>query len=160
MEMVMRNHDLVKSGVYPYGFDPEFEAWREVADYICSDTSVSSCSEVLKLGDDLGPSVKLAEEPVMEALTSSIIGFSLSADPNPPVRFSPSIPTMGAVKTLSVVSTGSNGRSADRRSKGVISGLKSLPGEGERCTNNSALSVASSLATQQQFRSEDLYQSN
>ncbi|OLY78648.1 hypothetical protein AYI68_g7296 [Smittium mucronatum] len=133
--MVMHKHELVESGAYPYG-----------------DTSVSFSSEFLALGDELDPSVNLEGEPVMEYLTSSLMGLSLIADPNPPVRFSPIIPTVGAVQTLSVVSTGSNGRSVDRRSKGVIPALRFLLDESERCTSNSALSVASSLAAQQQFR--------
>ncbi|OLY80429.1 hypothetical protein AYI68_g5476 [Smittium mucronatum] len=57
-------------------------------------------------------------------------------------------------------STGRNGRSVDRRSKGVIPALRSLLGEGEECASNSVLGVASPLAVQQQFRSEDMYQSN
>ncbi|OLY83610.1 hypothetical protein AYI68_g2247 [Smittium mucronatum] len=96
----------------------------------------------------------------MEELVSSLMGLSLNSGPNPPIRFSPVIPTVGAVQTLSVVSTGSNGRSVDRRSKGVIPALKSLLGEGEGYTSDSMLVVASPSATQQQVRSEDLYQSN
>ncbi|OLY84766.1 hypothetical protein AYI68_g1060 [Smittium mucronatum] len=68
MGMVMSNHELVESGAYPYGFAPEVEAWREVADDRDSDTSVSSSSEVLALGDDLDPSVNLAVEPDVENL--------------------------------------------------------------------------------------------
>ncbi|OLY84793.1 hypothetical protein AYI68_g1033 [Smittium mucronatum] len=144
MRMVMRNHELFESGAYPYGFAPEVEAWLEVAND--------------RESDDLDQSVKLAGEAAMEDLMSSLMVLSLSADPNPPVRFSPIIPTVGAVQKLSVVSTGSNCRSVDRWSKGVIPDLKSLLGEGDRCTSDSVLSVASPLATQQQFQSEDLYQ--
>ncbi|OLY83638.1 hypothetical protein AYI68_g2213 [Smittium mucronatum] len=158
--MVMRNHELVESGAYSYGFALEVEAWREVAEYKDSDTSVSSSSEVFALGDDLDPSVNLAGEPVMENLVSSLLGLSLGSGPNFPVRFSPIIPTVGDAQTLSVISTGSNRRSVDIRSKGVIPDLASLLGEGELCTNNSVLDVASPLATQQQFRSKHLYQSN
>ncbi|OLY80541.1 hypothetical protein AYI68_g5361 [Smittium mucronatum] len=43
---------------------------------------------------------------------------------------------------------------------GVIPALKSLLVEGEDYTSDSMLVVASSFATQQQFRSDDLYQSN
>ncbi|OLY79020.1 hypothetical protein AYI68_g6922 [Smittium mucronatum] len=158
--MVMLNHELVESGAYPYGFLMEVRILREVADDRGSDTSVSSSSEVLALGDNLDPSINLVGDAVMEDLMSYLMGLSLSADPNPPVRFSPIIHSVGAVKTLKVISTGSNGLRMDRRSKGVVPALRSLVGEGERCDSNSALSVASSLATQQQFRSEDLYQSN
>ncbi|OLY82354.1 hypothetical protein AYI68_g3527 [Smittium mucronatum] len=96
----------------------------------------------------------------MEDLVSSLLGLSLNSDPNPLVKFSPIIPTVGAVQTLGVFSTGSNGQSVDRWRKGVIPALKSLLGEGEGCPSNSMSKVASPLAAQQQFRSEDLYQSN
>ncbi|OLY82343.1 hypothetical protein AYI68_g3535 [Smittium mucronatum] len=158
MGMAMRNHELVESGAYPYGFAPEVDAWREVAEDSDSEGSVSM--KALELSGDLYPSVDLAGEPVMEELVSPLLELSLDPGPNPPVRFSPIIPTNGAVKTLSVVSTGSNGRSADRLSKGVIPALKSLPGEGKECASNSVLGVDSPLAVKQQFRSEDLYQSN
>ncbi|OLY83502.1 hypothetical protein AYI68_g2354 [Smittium mucronatum] len=120
--MVMRNNESDESGAYPYGISTEVEAWTEVADDIDSDTLVSSSSEVLALGDDLDPSINLAGESVMEDLTSSLMGLSLSADPKSP----------GATGEV------------------WIGGVR----------DNIALSVASSLATQQQFRSEDLYQSN
>ncbi|OLY80122.1 hypothetical protein AYI68_g5788 [Smittium mucronatum] len=139
----MRKNELFESGSYP-----------------CGDASVLSSSEVLVLSNDLDPSVKFAGEPVMEDLTSSLVGLSLTADPNIPVSFSPIIPTLGAVKKLSVVSTGSGGRSAYRQSNGVIPAPRSLMGECERSTSNSALSVASYLVTQQKFRRDDLYQSN
>ncbi|OLY84701.1 hypothetical protein AYI68_g1126 [Smittium mucronatum] len=245
MGIVTRNHELVESGAYPYGFAPEVDVWREVVEdrdseastsvsmYALelsgdldpsvdlagepvmeelvssllglslssgpnppvrfspviptvvavqtlsvfstgsngrsadrwmedrdSEASTSVSMYALELSGDLDPSVDLAGEPVMEELVSSLLGLSLSSGPNPPVRFSPVIPTVVAVQTLSVFSTGSNGRSADRWSKGVIPALKSLLGEGEEDASNSALGVASPLAVQQQFRSEDLYQSN
>ncbi|OLY81922.1 hypothetical protein AYI68_g3963 [Smittium mucronatum] len=144
--MVMRNYDLVESGAYPYGFYPE--------------ASESISIEALELSGDLDPSVKLAGGPVMKDIVSSLLGLSLVSGPNPPVRFSPIVPTAWAVQTLSVVSTGSNGQSDDRRSKGAIPALKSHLGEGEGCASNSVLNVASPLAAQLQFRSEDLYQSN
>ncbi|OLY79754.1 hypothetical protein AYI68_g6167 [Smittium mucronatum] len=65
MGMVMRNHELVDSSDYPYGFSSEMEAWRE-------------------LSEDLNPSVNFAGEPVMENLVSSFLGLSLSSGPNPP----------------------------------------------------------------------------
>ncbi|OLY80254.1 hypothetical protein AYI68_g5652 [Smittium mucronatum] len=160
MGMVMRNHELVESGAYPYWFAPEVEAWHEVTEDREGDISVQSSSEVFALGEDLDPSVNLAGEAVMEDLVSSLMGLSLSADPNSPVRLSPIIPTVGAVQKLSVVSTGSKRRSVDGWSKGVILAQRSLLGEGDRYTSNNVLSVASPSATQQQFRSEDLYQSN
>ncbi|OLY79583.1 hypothetical protein AYI68_g6345 [Smittium mucronatum] len=83
MGMVMRNHELVESSVYPYGFSPEVEALREVADDKGSDTSVSSSSEALALDDDLDPPVILEGEPVMKDLTYYLMDLSLSADPNP-----------------------------------------------------------------------------
>ncbi|OLY85117.1 hypothetical protein AYI68_g697 [Smittium mucronatum] len=144
----MRNHELVRSGAYPYGFAPEVYSWREVAEDRDSDASASISIEALGLSGDLDTSVNLAGEPVMEYLLSSLLGLSLSSGPNPPVRFSPIIPTMGALKILSVVSTGSNGGSVDRRSKEVIPALGSLLGEGKLCTSNSLLDVASSLARQ------------
>ncbi|OLY84700.1 hypothetical protein AYI68_g1128 [Smittium mucronatum] len=113
MGMIKRDHELVESGGYSNEFAPEFDVWRKVAD------------------DRENPSVNLAGEPVMEELVSSLMGLSLNSGPNPPVRFSPVIPTVAAVQKLSVVSTGSNERSVDRRSKGVIPALKSLLGEGE-----------------------------
>ncbi|OLY84968.1 hypothetical protein AYI68_g856 [Smittium mucronatum] len=138
----MRNHELVESGAYPYGFAPEVDAWRVVAEDRNSEALASISIEALELSGDLDPSVNLAGKPVMEDLVSSLLRLSLSSSTNPPVRFSPIIPTVGAVKTLSVVSTGSNGRSVDRWSKEAIPALRSL------------------LAIQQQFRSKDLYQSN
>ncbi|OLY81730.1 hypothetical protein AYI68_g4158 [Smittium mucronatum] len=84
MGVIMRNHELVESGACIYGFSPEVEDWWEVADDRDSDTSVSSSSEVLALGDDLDPSVNLAGEPVIEDLTSSLMALSLSSGPNPP----------------------------------------------------------------------------
>ncbi|OLY85212.1 hypothetical protein AYI68_g605 [Smittium mucronatum] len=130
----------LKSGAYPYGFVQEVDAWREVAEDRDSEASASVSTDALELSDDLDP--------------------SFSSGPNPPVRFSPIIPTVGAVQTLSVVSTGSNGRSADRWSNVVIPALNSLMSEGEEDDSNSTLGVSSPLAVQQQFRSEDLYQSN
>ncbi|OLY77797.1 hypothetical protein AYI68_g8167 [Smittium mucronatum] len=141
MGMVTRNHELVAE-------DRESEA------------SASVSMDALELSGDLDPSVDLAGEPVMEEPVYSLLGLSLSSGPNPPVRFSHIIPTVGAVQTLSVFGAGINKRSADRWSKGVIPALKSLLGEGEEDASNSALDVASPLAVQQQFRSEDLYQSN
>ncbi|OLY84987.1 hypothetical protein AYI68_g838 [Smittium mucronatum] len=102
------------------------------------------------------PEVDLARELVMEVLASSLLGLSLNYGPNPPVRLSPIIPTVGAVQTLSVVSSGSNRRSVDRQSKGTINTLRSLLGEGAECASNSALSFDSPLAAQKQFRSEEL----
>ncbi|OLY85797.1 hypothetical protein AYI68_g6 [Smittium mucronatum] len=131
MGMIKRDHELVESGGYSDEFSPEFDAWREAADDRDSEASALIYIETLELSEDLDPSLNLEGEPVMEELVSSLMGLSLNSGPNPPVRFSPVIPTVGAVQTLSVVSTGSNGRSVDRRSKGVIPALKSLLGEGE-----------------------------
>ncbi|OLY83611.1 hypothetical protein AYI68_g2248 [Smittium mucronatum] len=64
----------------------------------------------------------------MEELVSSLMGLSLNSGPNPPIRFSPVIPTVGAVQTLSVVSTGSNGRSVDRRIVLFFHGFNSAMG--------------------------------
>ncbi|OLY80113.1 hypothetical protein AYI68_g5798 [Smittium mucronatum] len=69
-----------------------------------SDTSVSISSEVPALGHDLESSVKFSVGPVMEDLVSSLLGLLLGSGPNPPVRLSPIILTVRAVKTLSVVS--------------------------------------------------------
>ncbi|OLY82634.1 hypothetical protein AYI68_g3242 [Smittium mucronatum] len=160
MGMVMRNHELVESRAYSYGFAPEVEAWRDVAEDKNIDALASISIEALELSEDLDPSVDLVKKPVMEDLVSSLLGLSLGCCPNPPVRFSPIIPTVWDVQTLSVFSTVSNGRSADRRSKGAIPALKSLLGEGTECASNSALDVASFLVAQQQFRKRDLYQSN
>ncbi|OLY85746.1 hypothetical protein AYI68_g56 [Smittium mucronatum] len=139
MGMIKRDHELFESGGYSNEIAPEVYAWREVAEDRDSEASASISMEALELSGDLDPSVNLAGEPVM---------------------LSPVIPTVGAVKTLSVFSTGSNGRSVDRRSKGVVPAIKSLLGEGEGHTSDSMLVVASPLAKTQQFRSEDLYQSN
>ncbi|OLY85720.1 hypothetical protein AYI68_g88 [Smittium mucronatum] len=109
MGMVTRNHDLVESGAYPYGFAPEVDAWRELAEDRDSEASASVFMDALELSGDLNPSVDLAGEPIMEELVSSLLGLSLSSGPNPPVRFSPIVPTAGAAQTLSDVSTGSNG---------------------------------------------------
>ncbi|OLY79138.1 hypothetical protein AYI68_g6801 [Smittium mucronatum] len=160
MGMIRSDHELVESGGYSNEIAPEVDAWRELADDRDSEASALISIEALELSEDLDPSVSLTGEPVMEELVSSLMQVSLNSGPNPPVRFSPVIPTVGAVKKLSVVSTGSNGRSVDRRSKGVIPALRSLLGEGEGGTSDSMLVAASPLATQQQFRSEDLYQSN
>ncbi|OLY83728.1 hypothetical protein AYI68_g2125 [Smittium mucronatum] len=66
----------------------------------------------------------------------------------------------GTVQTLSVFSTGSIEQSVDRSGKSVMSALRSLLGEGEECTSDNLLGIASPLAAQQPFRSEGLYQSN
>ncbi|OLY77831.1 hypothetical protein AYI68_g8139 [Smittium mucronatum] len=160
MGMIKRDHELFESGGYSYGFAPEVETWREVAEDRDSEASASISISALEISEDLGPSVNLAGEPIIEELVSSLLELSSNSDPNPPVRFSPVILTGGAVKTLSVVSTGSNRRSVDRRSKGVIPALKSLLSGGEGYTSDSIFDVAPPLAAQQQFRSEDLYQSN
>ncbi|OLY80229.1 hypothetical protein AYI68_g5678 [Smittium mucronatum] len=160
MGMIKRDHELVESGGYSYGFAPEFDAWREVAEDRDSEASASISISALELSEDLYPSVNLAGEPIMEELVYSLLELSLNSDPNPPVRFSPVIPIEGAVQKLSVVSTGGNRRSVDRWSKGAIPALKSLLGGGEEYTNDSVSDVAPPLAAQQQFRSEDLYQSN
>ncbi|OLY82661.1 hypothetical protein AYI68_g3215 [Smittium mucronatum] len=96
--MVMRNHELIKSGAYPYWFAPKVETWREVDE------------------DKDNPSIYMAGGPVMEDFVSSLLELSLSSGPNPRARFSPVIPTAEALQTLSVVSAGSNGRSLDMRS--------------------------------------------
>ncbi|OLY84503.1 hypothetical protein AYI68_g1324 [Smittium mucronatum] len=160
MGIIKRDRELVESGAYPYRFAPGVDAWQEVAEDRDSEASASISIETLELSEDLDSSVNLAGEPIMEELVSFLLGLSLSSDPNPPVRFSTIIPTLETVQTLSVVSTGSNGRSVGRRGKEDIPALNSLLGEGEGCTSDSLFKVASPLATQQQFRSEDLYQSN
>ncbi|OLY84976.1 hypothetical protein AYI68_g851 [Smittium mucronatum] len=159
MGMVKRNHDLVESGAYPYCFTPEVEAWREVAEDRDSEVSASISIEALEVIKDLDPSVNLAGELFMEDLVSSLLLLSLSSGHSPPLRFSPIIPTVGAVQTLSFDNAGSNEKSVDRWCKGAIPALKSLLGEGEECTSDSVLGVASSLAAQQQFRTDNLYQS-
>ncbi|OLY85167.1 hypothetical protein AYI68_g646 [Smittium mucronatum] len=143
MGMIERNHELVESGGYPYGIAPEVDCWRELAEDRDSEASSSIFTEALNLSEDLEPSVNLTGEPVMEDIVSSLLGISLSSDPNP-----------------LVVSTGSNGRIVDRRSKGEIPALKSLLGGGKGCTSDSIFDFAPPLAAQQQFRIEDLYQSN
>ncbi|OLY80543.1 hypothetical protein AYI68_g5357 [Smittium mucronatum] len=153
MGMVMHNHELFESVAYPYGFAPDVYAWREVSKYRDSDVSASISIEAIELSEDLDQFVNLAGETVIEELVTSLLGLSLSPRPNTPVRLSPVIPTLGALKTLSVTSTGRNCGSVDRRSKGAIPVLNYLLGEGAECASNSALSVASPLATQQQFRS-------
>ncbi|OLY77597.1 hypothetical protein AYI68_g8362 [Smittium mucronatum] len=100
-----------------------------------SEALASISIEALKLSEDLEQSVKLAGEPVM---------------------FSPIIPTVEAVQTLSVVSTWSNGQSVGRLSKGVIPALSHLLGGGEDYTSDSMLDIALPIAAQQQLRSEDL----
>ncbi|OLY79865.1 hypothetical protein AYI68_g6053 [Smittium mucronatum] len=139
MGMIKRDHELVESAGYSYGFSPEFDAWRKVAEDGDSEASASVSISALGLSGDLDPSVNLAGEPIM---------------------FSPVIPTEGAVQTLSVVSTGGNRRSVDRRSKGVTPALKSLLGGGKGYASDSIFDVAPPPDTQQQFRSEELYQSN
>ncbi|OLY82432.1 hypothetical protein AYI68_g3449, partial [Smittium mucronatum] len=153
MGIVKRDHELVESSAYPYGFSPEVNAWIEVAEDRDSELSASIYIEALELGEDLDSPANLAGEPDMEDLVSSLLGLSLSSIPNPTVSFSSIIPTLGALKTLSIVSTGRNGRSVDRRSKGVLPALSSLLGEGEKCTSDNVLGVATPLAAQQQFRS-------
>ncbi|OLY79849.1 hypothetical protein AYI68_g2339 [Smittium mucronatum] len=67
------------------------DACREVAEDGDSEASASISIEALELSEDLDPLFNL-------------VGSGLS----PLVRFSPIIPTVGAVQTLSAVSTGSN----------------------------------------------------
>ncbi|OLY84363.1 hypothetical protein AYI68_g1474 [Smittium mucronatum] len=140
--MVMRNHELIESSAYTYGFAPEVDAWGEVAEDRDSEASVSIYIEALELSGDLEPSVNLSGEPVMEYLVSSLLGLSLGSGPHRQVRFSPIIPTMGAVQTLSDDTTGSNGRIVDRRSKGATPVLKSLLDEGEEYASDILLEVA------------------
>ncbi|OLY83751.1 hypothetical protein AYI68_g2101 [Smittium mucronatum] len=102
--------------------------------------------EALELSEDLDPSFNLAGGPVMEDLVSSFMGLLLSSGPNPQVRFSPIIPKLGAVQTLSAVSTYNNRRSVDRWSNGVITALRSLLGEGEEYIGDSMFDVSSPLA--------------
>ncbi|OLY82131.1 hypothetical protein AYI68_g3754 [Smittium mucronatum] len=78
MGMVMRNHELVEFGAYPYGFAPEVDAWREVAEDRNSDVSASIFVDAFELSGYLDPSVDLAGEPVMEDIVSSLLGLSLS----------------------------------------------------------------------------------
>ncbi|OLY83118.1 hypothetical protein AYI68_g2750 [Smittium mucronatum] len=156
MGMVMRNHESLDSGAYHYGFASEVSAWREVAEDRDRDVSAYISIETLELFEELDPSVNLAGEPVMEDILCSFLGLYLSFYPNHLVRFLPVIPTVGAVQTLSVFSTGSNRRSLDRWCKGAIPALRFLKGDVEKATSNSAPSAASPLAAQQIFRSEDL----
>ncbi|OLY85416.1 hypothetical protein AYI68_g389 [Smittium mucronatum] len=125
-----------------------------------SKASVLISIEALELSGDLEPSVNLAGEQTTEDLVFSLQGLTLGSVPNPPVRLSPIIPTMGYVQTHSVASTGRNRQSADRRSKGAIPALKPLLDGGEEYASTNFFDVASPLAAQQQFRSEDFYQSN
>ncbi|OLY78919.1 hypothetical protein AYI68_g7022 [Smittium mucronatum] len=78
MVMIKRDHELVESGGYPYGFSPEFDAWREVAEDRDSETSAYISIAALELSEDLYSSVNLAGEPVMEDFVSSLLGLSLS----------------------------------------------------------------------------------
>ncbi|OLY82617.1 hypothetical protein AYI68_g3258 [Smittium mucronatum] len=96
----------------------------------------------------------------MEDLMSSLLGLSLSSGPNPPVRFLTSIPTVGAVHSLSAVSTGSDCRSLNRLIKEAIPSLSSLFGEGDKRTSKSTLNFESPLDIQKQFGSKDLYHFN
>ncbi|OLY80593.1 hypothetical protein AYI68_g5306 [Smittium mucronatum] len=141
--MIKRDHELDESGGYSYGFAPEVDAWREVAEDRDSEASAWVSISALGLSGDLEPSVNLVGESIMEELVSSLLELSPNSDPNP-----------------RVVSTGGNRRNVDRKSKGVIPALKSLMGGGEGYASDSIFGVAPPLATQQQFRSEDLYQSN
>ncbi|OLY83501.1 hypothetical protein AYI68_g2353 [Smittium mucronatum] len=100
----MTNQDFFELGAYPYGFAPEVEIWRGVMED--RDNSVSFSYKASELGDDLNTSANFAGETVIEDLVSSLLELSLSPGPNPPMRFWPIIPNMGAVQTLSVFSTG------------------------------------------------------
>ncbi|OLY82223.1 hypothetical protein AYI68_g3662 [Smittium mucronatum] len=60
MGMVMRNHELVESVAYPYGFATEVDAWREVAEDRDSDVSASISIDAFELSGYLDPSVDLA----------------------------------------------------------------------------------------------------
>ncbi|OLY81707.1 hypothetical protein AYI68_g4186 [Smittium mucronatum] len=142
MGIFMLKHELVESGVYPGGFSPIFYAWRWLAEDRDCCILVSRSFEVLAIGDELVPLVSLTGEKVMEYLLSSFLGLSSSYGFNTPVRLSSIIPTIGL------------------RSKRVIYGLKYLLAEEDECISNDTLGVASTLATQKQFRSEDLFQSN
>ncbi|OLY82513.1 hypothetical protein AYI68_g3365 [Smittium mucronatum] len=59
MGMIMRDHELVEFGYYPYGFPLKVDAWPEVAEHKDSDTSISFSSEISAIGEDLDPSVNL-----------------------------------------------------------------------------------------------------
>ncbi|OLY78804.1 hypothetical protein AYI68_g7140, partial [Smittium mucronatum] len=84
MGMIKRDHGLVQSGGYSYGFALEVDAWREVAEDRDSEASASISISALELSEDLEPSVNLAGEPIMEELVSSLLELSLNSDPNPP----------------------------------------------------------------------------
>ncbi|OLY85605.1 hypothetical protein AYI68_g199 [Smittium mucronatum] len=82
--MVMRNHELVETGAYPYGFSPEADTWREASEDRDSYVSASISIDALELSEDLDPSVNLEGEPVMKDLLSSLLGLSLGSGSNPP----------------------------------------------------------------------------
>ncbi|OLY84706.1 hypothetical protein AYI68_g1121 [Smittium mucronatum] len=100
MDMVKINHELVESGYYPYGFAPEMDSWRVVAECRDSEASASIYIEAFELSEDLNPSINLAGEPVVEDLVSSLLGLSLSSGRNPPVDFSPTFLPWGLYKHL------------------------------------------------------------
>ncbi|OLY80357.1 hypothetical protein AYI68_g5550 [Smittium mucronatum] len=60
MGMIKRDHELVESGGYSYGFAPEVDAWREVVEDRDIEASASISISGLKLNGDLEPSVNLA----------------------------------------------------------------------------------------------------
>ncbi|OLY82961.1 hypothetical protein AYI68_g2909, partial [Smittium mucronatum] len=84
MVMIKRDHELVESGGYPYGFAPEVDAWREVAEDRDIEASALIFISALELSEYLDPSVNLAGEPIMEELVSSLLEISLNSDPDPP----------------------------------------------------------------------------
>ncbi|OLY81204.1 hypothetical protein AYI68_g4259 [Smittium mucronatum] len=83
MGMVMRNHDLVDSNDYPYGFAPGIDPCRDVVEDRDIYASVSISTELLALRDDLYSSINFSRESVKEDIVSSLLRLSLSFGPNP-----------------------------------------------------------------------------
>ncbi|OLY83910.1 hypothetical protein AYI68_g1935 [Smittium mucronatum] len=67
MSMFMRNHELVDSGAYSYGFAPEVDAWRE---------DLVSSLLLLSLSSGCNPSVRFSDIiPTVGAVqTLSVVG--------------------------------------------------------------------------------------
>ncbi|OLY81760.1 hypothetical protein AYI68_g4131 [Smittium mucronatum] len=140
MDMVIRNHEFFGSGFYHYGFAPGVDAWLEIAEDSDSNVSASISIKALDLSEELDPSL------------------SSNPSPPPPDKILVYYFYRWGCTTLSVFSTGSNGKIIDRRSKGEIPALNSLLDESAECASNNAIQIVSSLATLQQFRIENLYQ--
>ncbi|OLY83160.1 hypothetical protein AYI68_g2705 [Smittium mucronatum] len=89
-----------------------------------------------------------------------LIVLLLSSDPNPHVRFSPVIPTVGALQKNIFSVQGAIGLLMEIRSEGGIPAKNSLLDLGDISFSDNALSSTSQFPARQKFCGNDLLQSS